>query len=219
LKEFIFVSDFDGTLTERDFYHIVIDTCLGDRGVELYASWKRHEMRDVDFLAAVFQSIDRDESEIMELIANIKLDSYAVEFIKHIRASGGDFVVLSAGASYYIEKLFESHGIRDVQVIANNGVYSDKGIKMLPDDQSPFYSELYGIDKSLVIHSLRDKYKKIYYAGDSAPDLKAAMAADIAFAKGELIKLLQESNHDFVPVRCFKEIERHLTQMGVLAST
>jgi 2-hydroxy-3-keto-5-methylthiopentenyl-1-phosphate phosphatase len=216
LKDFIFVSDFDGTLTERDFYHIVIDTCLGDWGVERYTRWKQGEMRDVDFLAAVFQSIDRDESEIMKLISNIKLDAYAGEFIKQIRASGGDFVVLSAGASYYIEKLFASHGIQDVQVIANTGGYRNRGIKMTPDDQSPFYSELYGIDKYLVVQSLRTKYQKIYYAGDSTPDLKAALAADIAFAKGELIELLKQNRRDFVPVRSFAEIKTHLIRIGAL---
>jgi 2-hydroxy-3-keto-5-methylthiopentenyl-1-phosphate phosphatase len=163
--------------------------------------------------------MDRDESEIMQLISSIKLDNYAGEFIKHIRASGGDFVVLSAGASYYIEKLFASHGIRDVQVIANTGVYRNRGIEMTADDQSPYYSELYGIDKYLVLQSLRPKYKKIYYAGDSTPDHKAALSADIAFAKGKLIEMLKQSNHDFVPVHSFTEIETHLIRIGALVLT
>jgi 2-hydroxy-3-keto-5-methylthiopentenyl-1-phosphate phosphatase len=210
LKELIFVSDFDGTITERDFYHIVIDTCLGDRGVDLYNRWKQRELRDVDFLATVFQSIGRDETGIIELISSIKLDIYAVEFIKYVRASGGDFAILSAGASYYIEKLLAYHEIQDVQVIANHGVYRENGIKMTADTKSPFYSELFGIDKYRVIQSLRSKYKKIYYAGDSSPDFKAAMAADIVFAKGELIELLKQSEHDFVPFCNFKEIQRYL---------
>lgn len=217
MKDFIFVSDFDGTLTEKDFYHIIIDTCLGERGRELYAKWKRHELRDVDFLAAIFQSIDRDEAGIIELISSIKLDHDAAEFISHIRAVGGDFLVLSAGADYYIKKLFELHGIRNVQVIANNGVYSDKGIKLMTNKQSPFYSEYYGIEKSLVIQSLRSEYRKICFAGDSNPDLKAALLADTTFAKGELIDLLAASNHDCIPVRCFREIDNYLMRTGILS--
>ena len=57
MKKFAFVSDFDGTLTERDFYHIVIDKFLGDEGRKMYIEQKKNGKIDVPFLNSIFGKI------------------------------------------------------------------------------------------------------------------------------------------------------------------
>jgi 2,3-diketo-5-methylthio-1-phosphopentane phosphatase len=214
--KFIFISDFDGTLTNKDFYQIIIDNYLGDTGADLYKAWKRNEYKDIDFLDKIFTSINRSEALILEDILNIPFDPFAKDFIGKIKSMGGDFAVLSAGTSYYIHKLFNNLGILDVDVYSNEGYYKDNGIHFKLDKESPFYSEVYGIDKEKVVKSLKEKYEIIYFAGDSAPDMKAAKLADITFAKGVLQELLSKENHPFIPVNNFKEIEEYLIKKGVL---
>lgn len=216
MNEFIFVSDFDGTLTEKDFYQIIIDKYSGNWGRELYTKWQNLEIKDIDFLGKIFESIKRNEEEIFQDILSIKLDSNVKNFIEKIQKSGGEFLVLSAGTSYYIDKLFEYHGIKDITIISNKGIYKDNGIKLMPDPNSPHYSERYGVDKSLVVRDLKSKYKKLYYAGDSQPDLEAALLADITFAKGRLINLIKETKHSSVPFESFGEIEKYLIEKGVI---
>ncbi|MEG6586904.1 MtnX-like HAD-IB family phosphatase [Dendrosporobacter sp. 1207_IL3150] len=210
MKNFIFVSDFDATLTEKDFYHIVIDECLGEPGRELYRKFKSGELRDIEFLASVFKNMNRDEAGVIKVISKIKLDNYTQHFINNIHNHGGDFTVLSAGVEYYINKLFELRGISNAPVIANHGYYADRGIKTIVDEKSSFYSELYGIDKARIVQSLRTKYKKIYYAGDGLPDYKAASLSDLVFAKSELANQLSVNGQNFVPFNCFKEIDEYL---------
>ena len=41
---------------------------------------------------------------MIELIKTIKLDVYTAQIIKNIRHNGGKFLILSAGADYYIKK-------------------------------------------------------------------------------------------------------------------
>lgn len=218
LKEFIFISDFDGTMSERDFYHIIMDKYLGDRGRELYASWKADEMLDVEFLSTVFTSMNRTEEEIDEDILSIKLDEYISTFIEQIKVAGGDFLILSAGSNYYIERLLAFQGIHGIEIISNDGKYENKGITLIPPDkQHPFYSQRYGIDKAQVVQSLKQKYKKVYYAGDSGPDVNAALLADVAFAKGQLITLLQEKEVEYVPFEYFTQVEDVLKKNGVIA--
>lgn len=216
MKKFVFISDFDGTLTHRDFYHIVIEKYLKESGIKLYDEWKNHKINDIDFLNNVFKSIDRSEGKILEDILSIPFDKYAKSFIEKIKKSGGDFIILSAGTSYYIEKLLEHENIKDVLIISNNGVYKDRGIHLIPDEKSPYYSKIYGIDKLIVVEKLKKEYKKVYYAGDSQPDFKACLLADTIFAKAGLQAMLREIERPFIGFSDFKQIENYFIENGVI---
>lgn len=205
-KDFVFVSDFDGTLTEIDFYKMISEKYLKDKCKELYVEWRNKKIKDVDYLGFVFKNIGRSEEEINEDIMQIAIDPYAVDFIKNIKEAGGDFVVVSAGTSYYIERVFKKNDIADVPVYSNKGEFRDKGIHFVLDEKSDFYSEIYGIDKLKVVRKLKENYKKVFYAGDSEPDLKAALVADVVFAKRSLVELLKKENKDFIEFKSFNEI-------------
>ncbi|MFP3361713.1 2,3-diketo-5-methylthio-1-phosphopentane phosphatase, partial [Planococcus sp. SIMBA_143] len=47
MKKWAFVSDFDGTISKKDFYWLVIDTYYPE-GKPLYKKWKAGEMQDID---------------------------------------------------------------------------------------------------------------------------------------------------------------------------
>ncbi|MTT31533.1 MtnX-like HAD-IB family phosphatase [Terrilactibacillus sp. BCM23-1] len=215
-KPFLFISDFDGTLTDKDFFHIMIDSYFQDKKEELYKAWDSKQQTDIDFLSHLFQSIGRSEEEIMEDIINIPFDPYAKTFIEKVKDAGGDFVVISAGSDYYIKRLFEHLGIKGVDVYSNEGRFQDNGIQLTVKKDHPHYSEMYGIDKAKVTKDLASKgYEKVYFAGDTAPDLKAALTADVTFAKGKLISLLEDEKHPFIPIKNYKDIHHYFIEEGV----
>jgi 2,3-diketo-5-methylthio-1-phosphopentane phosphatase len=216
MKKFAFVSDFDGTLTDRDFYHIVMDKYLKDWSWGYYDEWKKTKKINVDFLNKIFGEMDRTEEEILEDILELPLDSYAIDFIKKVENCGGDFFILSAGTSYYIKKLLEHFNIKNVSVISMEGVYKNRGIQILPDPESEFYSKIWGVDKAKVILTLKQKYTKVYFAGDSEPDMGAAKEADCAFARNHLQELLSAESIPFVPFSKFNEVEKYMVQQGWL---
>ncbi|PYG90330.1 HAD superfamily phosphoserine phosphatase-like hydrolase/2,3-diketo-5-methylthio-1-phosphopentane phosphatase [Ruminiclostridium sufflavum DSM 19573] len=216
MKEFAFVSDFDGTLTDRDFYHIVMDKYLKEWAWDYYNEWKKTKRINVDFLNKIFGSMDRSEEEILEDILGLPLDPYAMDFIKRVEGCGGDFYILSAGTSYYIKKLLAHYRLNTVTVISMEGVYKNRGIQILPDPKSEFYSELWGVDKEKVILSLKQNYSRIYFSGDSDPDVGAAKAADCAFARNDLKELLSERKIPYVPFNKFNEVEEYMLRQGWL---
>ena len=216
MKDFVFISDFDGTLTHKDFYYIIMEKYLGEKGKNLYADWKEQKITDFEFLNIVFSSINMSEKEILEEIINISFDKYAKGFIESVKSMDGDFVILSAGTSYYIYKILEHYNISDVLTISNKGVFKDKGIHMIFEPNGRFFSQRYGVDKMLAVEHFKKEYKKIYYAGDSEPDLKACMKADLVFAKGRLQNMLIELNHPFIPIENFNEIGNYLNEKGVI---
>ncbi|MFL0250055.1 MtnX-like HAD-IB family phosphatase [Clostridium neuense] len=206
MKKFIFVSDFDGTLTEKDFYKIIMEEYLKEDCKKLYNDWINKKIKDIDYLGYVFKNIGRNEEEIFEDIMKISLDPFAKEFIENIKANGGDFAVVSAGTSYYIDRMFENKGIKDVKVYSNKGVFKANGIHFELDKTNEFYSDIYGIDKGKVVKKLKESYDFVFYAGDSEPDLNAALIADVVFAKSSLQKLLEERNKKYFQFENFKEI-------------
>ena len=213
---FVFISDFDGTLTEKDFYQMIIDDYLGEEGQMLYKEWRRGHYQDKDFLGKIYRAINREEAEILEDIFRIEWDESANDFIQKVRQNGGEFIILSAGTSYYIDKLLKEKGLSDLKVYSNPGIYKDKGIHLQIDTTSHYYSERYGIDKAKVVEDLKKQYTHVYYAGDSAPDILPCKIADMAFAKGSLQEMLKAENVDFVPMKSFKDVATILTERGVL---
>lgn len=216
MKKFAFVSDFDGTLTDKDFYHIVMDKYLKDWAPGYYDEWIKTKRIDVEFLNKIFGAMDRNEEEILEDILALPLDPYAMDFIKQVERSGGDFFILSAGTSYYIVKLLAHYNIKNITVISMEGIYQNRGIQILPDSSSEFYSDKWGVDKEKVIISLKQEYEKVFFAGDSEPDMGAAKVADYAFARNKLQDLLRSADIPFMPFNKYNEIEEYMLQQGWL---
>lgn len=215
MKKWAFVSDFDGTISKKDFYHLVMEKYFHE-GDALFTKWKAGEMKDIDFLSTVFSSIHQDETQIIEDIHSLEIDEHVTAFIRKVQALGGDFYILSAGTDYYIHHILQKYGITDVKVFSNEGYYKEKNVHMKIDPDHPHYSERYGIDKSKVIAELKEEYEMIYFAGDSEPDSHPAEVADVTFAMEALQGILEERGTPFIRVNDFYDIDRHLTDRGVL---
>ncbi|MFK3958992.1 MtnX-like HAD-IB family phosphatase [Guptibacillus hwajinpoensis] len=215
MKKWAFVSDFDGTISKKDFYWLVIETYYPE-GKGLYKKWKAGEMQDIDFLSQVFQSIDQHEEQIIQDILSLPIDEHVPSFIKKVQENGGDFYILSAGTDYYIHHILNHYGIQNVPVFSNKGYYENKNVHLSIDENHKHYSRRYGIDKSKVISNLKEKYDVVYFAGDSEPDSHPAKVADFTFAKDALQELLKENNVPFVAVDSFQQIEEFLHEKGTI---
>lgn len=185
-------------------------------GEELFHRWKAGEMKDIDFLSTVFQSIHQEEPKILEDVANIPIDEYVPNFIKAVQKNGGDFYILSAGTTYYIKPILDKYGVEKVEVYSNEGYFHQNNVHLRLDPAHRWHSERYGIDKSSVIQELKETYETIYFAGDSEPDSHPAKYADVTFAKDSLQDLLRGQNVPFVPVETFKDIEQYLMKHNVI---
>jgi 2-hydroxy-3-keto-5-methylthiopentenyl-1-phosphate phosphatase len=216
MKKWAFVSDFDGTISKKDFYWIVIEKYYPE-GEELFKEWKAGHIKDIDFLSRIFSSIDQDEEKIIDDILNIPIDEHVPNFIQKVQENGADVYILSAGTDYYIHHILKKYEIENVTVLSNDGYYKNKNIHMNIDPEHRHYSERYGIDKSKVIQELKEKYKTVHFAGDSEPDSHPAIHADLTFAKDALQDILTEKGVPFVAVETFKDIEEKLKVKGFIS--
>jgi 2-hydroxy-3-keto-5-methylthiopentenyl-1-phosphate phosphatase len=211
MKKIAFISDFDGTMTFNDFYKIIIEKYLGDWGQNFYNQWQKEGKKiGIEFLNIIFGKIGKSEEEIYNEIIQIPFDNSVIELINLINEKDGDFYILSAGTIYYIDKFLDYKGINNVKIISMEGAYENGGIKIIPDKNSPFYSEVFGLDKGKVVESLKSQYSLVFFAGDSEPDLGAAKNSNMVFAKKSLGEFLKKENISYMPFENFSEVNKFI---------
>jgi len=207
----LFVSDFDGTATALDFYKIVLNK-IGDEGWKYVEDYRKTGKVDYHFLNEIFGWKRLSNQEYDDLINSIELDPTLKDLLEYLAIENIDFKFVSAGFDKYINDVLKKEGYDDVEVITNPGYFEEGILRMEPDVSSTTYSELFGIDKGEVVRQLKKEFDKIYFAGDTEPDLAAALEADVVFAKGELISLLEENNKPYITFETYEEIVRHLKE-------
>lgn len=214
MKKIAFVSDFDGTMSKKDLYKIIIDKYLGQDGWEMYNEWKKTKKINVDFLNKIFSSVNLTEEAWLEEILNIPVDESALSFINEAKDHGWSFYVLSAGTSYYIDILFKHLKVDNIKVISMDGKFEDGHVIITPDKDSVYYSDVFGIDKGKFIDHLKKEYDLVLFAGDSEPDLTAAKSADYAFCKTNLNELMISENANPILFEDFSQIKDFIANRG-----
>lgn len=206
MKECIFISDFDGTISKRDFYWIIIDDYIGAEGKQHYLDWKKNHKIGVTFLNKIFTWHKFTKEEHDDVISKVAIDKTLKKFKVYLKTVDCELIILSAGFRYYIDKVLEAEGLSDIEVITNEGVFEEAQFQIRADEGSWYYHELYGVDKYKVIKHYKTLYKTVMFAGDSEPDYRAAVAADIRFAKGELVTLLEAGGYEYYAFNEFEEV-------------
>ena len=209
MKSFLFITDFDGTITAQDFFQQILYR------YEHNKIFDKNKKNGFELLLDVFQGANLNEKEFEEEVKHIPLDPNFAGFCKYVKSLGGDVLILSAGSKYYIEKKLEFEGIKGVEILANGGIFENGKFKFVKSEQEMFYDEEFGINKKSAVLHYKAKYKKIAYAGDTYVDFEACKASDLIFAKGKLAKILNIFNINFNIFQDFSDIVRVLSSLYV----
>lgn len=204
-KPFLFLSDFDGTMSIEDYYTSFAQGPLKELNRSLLKKYKNHQITSFEYLNTILMNIDLSEPDIEKTIQRLPMDPSLHPLLEEIENQGGDFAVISAGADYYIRPILDR--IKPgIPLYANRGIFANRGIAMSFPKEREIQSPLYGIAKEKVLAQLRNRYQTIFFAGDGSGDFRAAKAADIRFAKARLAERLTEVGFPFIPFKNFEDI-------------
>jgi 2,3-diketo-5-methylthio-1-phosphopentane phosphatase len=208
----ILVSDFDGTMTRRDFYDLVRKQWPippDDDPWEQYVNgWLTH----FEALAAIFARIRTDEATLLALVDRMELDPTLPEAARTLRENGWTITVASAGCEWYLLRLLQRAGLT-MEVHANPGEFSPAtGLRMHLPVSSRFFSQSTGIDKVAVVKDALSRSRDVAFAGDGRPDLEPALLVppERRFARGWLADALRFRGEAFHPFGDWSEIARTL---------
>ena len=209
----IIVSDFDGTITKKDSLYNFFDKYASKSWLDVEESWKEGKISSKECLIKEFELVEGlSEELIIDYIKDIELDEGFKDFIDFCYDFGMDFLVVSDGVDYFINKILQKNGIKYVKLITNHARFiNGRFMLSFPNDFSDCKNDA-GTCKCKVISDLRKNYNKIYYIGDGTSDLCVADKADILFAKDGLAEHCEEKKIKYTPYNSFKDIVSYLQQ-------
>ena len=200
----IIVTDFDGTLTDRDFYSLVVERLLPPDAPDHFAAFRAGEVTHFEALRRIFAAlVDHDEDEVLGVVDAMGLQPDLAGLVARLRAAGWDVVIVSAGCAWYIRHLLDAARV-DIEVHANPGRFvAGRGLVMERPADPRYRSEAVGVDKAAVVRDALDRYDRVAFAGDGLPDLPAArlVADHRRFGRGDLAEAAAAEG---VPTRPFE---------------
>lgn len=214
--EKVLVSDFDGTMTQHDFYSRAAHLLLTPEDLEPWDAYTRHETSHFEALASIFQRIRASMPEMEQVLTSMQFDPHAAHAVEQLESSGWKVVVVSNGCQWYIDRLFQQHHLK-LERHSNPGEYSPEyGLRMRLPTESPFLSHEVGVSKSAVIRDATERYRAVAFAGDGRPDLEPALMVkpELRFARDWLASELTSLREPFQPFSKWSAIAGQLAQVN-----
>jgi 2,3-diketo-5-methylthio-1-phosphopentane phosphatase len=209
----IFVSDYDGTITNNDIYSLLAERYVPAGTPDYFAQYMEGRITHFEAVAAYFAFMPTEEQQIEELLDASEADPDLSASAALLQRAGWELLVVSAGCSWYVERVLRRAGVA-ATVYANPGrLERCRGLVVEKlDISSPYYSASVGIDKSAVVRHALDAAETVAFAGDGLPDLPPALLVrpELRFARGLLADALRQHGEAFRGFSRWSEIVREL---------
>ncbi len=208
----LLVSDFDGTITQYDFYDLVCQAFPEIAG-DYWHQYERGEITHFEALRRIFAGIRTEESALLDIINRMVIEPHLKESVEKLQQCRWQVVIASAGCDWYIHRLLHPLNVA-IPVYSNPGeFYPSQGLLMRLPTDSPFFSQELGINKVAIVRDALSKYPAVAYAGDGRPDLAPALLVPPhrRFAKSWLARKLTEIDEGFIPFNRWADVAHQLT--------
>ena len=209
----IFVSDYDGTITNKDIYSLLVERHVPAETPDYFAQYMEGQITHFDAMAAYFAFMPTDELQIEELLDASDADPDLGASAVLLQRAGWELLVASAGSSWYVERVLKQAGVA-ATIYSNPGrLEKSRGLVLEKlDPSSPYYSASDGIDKSAVVRRALDVAESVAFAGDGKTDLPPALLVppELRFARRFLADALRQRGEAFRPFSRWSEIVREL---------
>jgi 2-hydroxy-3-keto-5-methylthiopentenyl-1-phosphate phosphatase len=208
----VLISDFDGTITQKDFYVLVAERYMPEPRTDYLQLYRNGQMTHFDAMAAYFAHTPTDAGAIESLLRDTDPDPLFSDALLLLREASWDLVIVSAGSSWYIHRILPSEAA-NVTVHSNPGrLEPGSGLVLERARDAPFYSEQVGVDKAAVVRDALHRCEKVAFAGDGPPDLEAALLVHphLRFARGYLADELARRGESYREFKRWSEIAHAL---------
>ena len=116
----VLVTDFDGTITQNDFYRLVIEHRTAPGTPDFWSEYLAGRITHFEALRQTFAAAIPGQTELESLADRMEIDPDLAPSVHRLRQVGWRIVVASAGCAWYIRRLLRSAGV-DLEVHCNLG--------------------------------------------------------------------------------------------------
>jgi len=200
------LSDFDGTITQKDVGdEIVHRFAIDDSYEEIEESWRREEISSQECLRGQFNLVTASKADIMKFVMGMEIDPFFPAFLDVCQAHSIPVSVVSDGSGFYIRPIWDKYTLPQLPVYCNEALFTAEGIKFSFPYDNPDCGKCGNCKVSHVKRYQKD-YDKVVYVGNGYSDRFAAKVADIVFAKDSLLEYCQNNQVECIPYSDFGEV-------------
>ena len=212
-KEYVVVSDFDGTITLEDTNNLLFLICGNAENEKIEADYYAGAVSNREGMARHFEVMPLTlDGYYAFLDAEIHIDPGFDAFLEELRRQEIPFFIVSAGFRQGILRILGEERVRGVEILANDLLgepYLKPRFTMDPACEKPIGP--CGNCKRACLAAIREKTKrKIVYIGDGLTDRCAIEGADLLFAKDALADYCRAYDVAYVPFESFADVRDYL---------
>lgn len=196
------LCDFDGTITKGGVIDLLYRAFAEQSCWELVDRWIRGEISTIEEMQGCFSTMKATREEMEAVLDRVEIDPGFPEFVDFCKERGYLLAILSDGLRWYIDYVLTHHGICDLPIYANEIHFLEDGYLITTPWYSP-QTPRRGVSKPGIIQDYRAMGYKAIFIGDGLSDIEAVSAADLLYARDELLEYCQK--HGF-PAIAFKDM-------------
>ncbi len=174
--------DFDGTISTRDVGIHLLERTGADGWWDLHEEYERGEIGSRECMYDQWALVEGDEAALRAVAAEVPLDAGFAPLVRDLRERGAEVTVVSDGFGFYVEEACAPHG---VDVLTNAVDFATREL-LFPHEDRCCPCSTCGVCKQAPIKDARYRGQTTVLVGDGASDRKAALLADVVFAKDSL---------------------------------
>jgi 2,3-diketo-5-methylthio-1-phosphopentane phosphatase len=194
--------DFDGTITTVDADVYLLERLAPPEWREIDEEFQRGEMGSRICLLDTWDLLTPDETAMRSVYREVPIDPDTPALLDALRAAGAEVMVVSDGFGFHAREVCAELG---VPVLTNDVDWSTGRLEFPHEDRCCACSSC-GVCKQAPIKDAKYHGRTTVLVGDGASDYKAALLADVVFAKGTLATWCARNGIRYVPYTTLRDV-------------
>jgi 2,3-diketo-5-methylthio-1-phosphopentane phosphatase len=174
--------DFDGTITTADVGQHLLARFATDEWLRFHDEYDAGVIGSRECLVSQWDLVTPDEAIWRAVAAEVPIDAGFAPLAAALRAAGAQLLVVSDGFGFYAEQVCAD---LDVPVLTNRIDWTTGRLEFPHEDRCCACATC-GVCKQAPIKDAHRAGRTTMLIGDGTSDRKAALLADVVFAKGDL---------------------------------
>jgi 2,3-diketo-5-methylthio-1-phosphopentane phosphatase len=198
--------DFDGTISTVDVGVHVLTKAAPDEWRAIDEQFRHGVIDSRECILDEWELVAGDEATLRAVAAEVTLDPGVGPLVDALRAAGAELTVVSDGFGFYVEDAVRPFGL---DVLTNAVDFTTREL-LFPHEDRCCPCASCGTCKQAPIKDAHHRGQTTVLIGDGASDRKAALLADLVFAKDALASWCGAFGIDFVPFETLDDVRRVL---------
>jgi 2,3-diketo-5-methylthio-1-phosphopentane phosphatase len=198
--------DFDGTISTVDVGMHLLERAASPAWWDLHEQFERGEIGSRECIFDEWELVDSDESTLRAIASEVALDPGFEPLVSALRGAGAELTVVSDGFGFYVHDACAPFGVD----VLTNDVDFASGALLFPHEDRCCPCSSCGVCKQAPIKDASARGQSTVLIGDGASDRKAALLADVVFAKGTLAAWCSAFGVACTPFETLADVHRAL---------